>query len=94
MGKCASFIVGVVVGVLAYKLYKGEFGELGQEHLADLLDKCQPLCDEGKEFVDRTMKKVSEKFSCPSEGNTEKIYSFTFSSGNPGEPDPVGSADS
>ncbi|MCL1791441.1 MAG: hypothetical protein FWG40_08880 [Peptococcaceae bacterium] len=80
MGKFLAFVSGAAAGVLGYIFVKSD---LGKECITIVADKCRPLTEEGKEWVDSTIKKVTDKF--PS-GGDETTFSYTYTSGTPEEP--------
>jgi len=74
MGKILAFLSGAAVGVAGCLFLKSD---LGKECVNTVVDKCRPLTEEGKEWVDSTIKKVTNKF--PS-GSDETAFSYTYTS--------------
>jgi hypothetical protein len=75
MGKFLAFLAGTAAGVAGCLFVKSD---LGKECITTLADKCRPLTEEGKEWIDSTIKKVAEKF--PSGGGEAGSYSYTYTS--------------
>ena len=76
MGKVIAFLSGAAAGVLGYMFVKSD---LGKECITTIADKCRPLTEDGKEWVDTTLKKVTDRF--PS-GSEETTFSYTYTSGS------------
>jgi hypothetical protein len=71
-GKCLAFLAGAAVGAAGYAFVKSD---LGKECITNLADKCRPLTQEGKDWVNSTIKKVSGKFPSNAE---EASFSYSY----------------